>query len=336
MLPSKPVDWMTPSPVVEQIRYPSQSGPVEGQLYRPSTDGPHPGILVCLGVVPFGVEHPQVAVLGKALARAGFAALLYWSPAMRDYRLNAVDIENIPLAYDWLIGLPYVDPAHSGLLGTCVGAAFALMASASALIRDRIAFIATYAPYASMWTFALDIASASRSFGGERQPWQVDPLTRKVFVHSRTAYLPSGEAEALRKLFESENDPSEPEDLSAEGRVVYALLASRDMESAEKALAGMPATMQEQFSTLSPENYVQDIHAPLIVQMHDIGDPVIPVSESRQLRAALEGKTRLHYTEMQFHHLDPSKAKMSWPHLAREFGKFFLTVFPLFRQAVKG
>ena len=131
MLPSQPIDWVTKPPVVQKVAYPTRTGHVEGEVYRPSSGGPHPGIVVCLGVVPFGVDHPQVPVLGKALARAGFAALLYWSPAMRDFRLDADDIENISLAYDWLISQPYVDPARSGLLGTCVGGSFALMAALS-------------------------------------------------------------------------------------------------------------------------------------------------------------------------------------------------------------
>src|SRR6266568_8800417 len=82
MLPSRPIDWVTRPPVIERVRYPTRHGQAEGDLYRPSAGGPYPGIVVCLGVVPFGVDHPQVARLGKALARAGFAALLYWSPAM--------------------------------------------------------------------------------------------------------------------------------------------------------------------------------------------------------------------------------------------------------------
>jgi hypothetical protein len=77
MLPSRPLNWVTPRPVVERFRYPTSHGPAGGDLYRPATAGPHPGMLVCLGVVPFGVDHPQVPRLGEALARSGFAALLY-------------------------------------------------------------------------------------------------------------------------------------------------------------------------------------------------------------------------------------------------------------------
>ena len=153
MLPSRLIDWVTPTPVVEKVIYPSLTGQVEGEVYRPPSDGPHPAMVVCLGVVPFGVEHPQVPVLGKALARAGFAGMMVWSPTMRDFRLEPEDVENIALAYDWLIRQPYIDAKRSGLLGTCVGGSFAIMAGATALIRDRVAFVSGYAPYSSMWTF---------------------------------------------------------------------------------------------------------------------------------------------------------------------------------------
>src|SRR5512134_617664 len=140
MLPSQPVDWVTKPPVIEKVRYPTRFGQVEGDLYRPSGDGPHPGMVVCLGVVPFGVDHPQVPRLGEALARAGYAALLYWSPAMRDFRLDPADIEDIASAYQALIDRQEIDETRSGLLGTCVGGAFALMAAASPSIRNRVHF----------------------------------------------------------------------------------------------------------------------------------------------------------------------------------------------------
>jgi hypothetical protein len=335
MLPSRPVDWVTKTPRVEKVSYPSRAGRVEGEIYRPPDAGPHPAVVVCLGVVPFGVDHPQVPVLGKALARAGIVALLYWSPNMRDFRLDPADVEDIALAYRWLVDQPYVDPARSGLIGTCVGGSFALMAAASPLIRDRIAFIFTYAPFSSMWTFARDIASATRSTGEERQPWQVDPLTRKVFVHSVTAALEPAEARRLRQGFEEGNGGQlDPRSLSPDGQAVYRLLIQVSAGQAEAALRCLPPAMQARLDALSPLNYLREVRAPLIIQLHDVGDGVIPVSESRALHAALAGRAGAHYTEMQFQHLDPVKARLPLPRLLGELGKVFRAVLLIFRQAV--
>jgi hypothetical protein len=92
--------------------------------------------------------------------------------------------------------------------------------------------------------------------------------------------------------------------------------------------------MQEHLAELSPLNYLKDIHAPLIVLLHDRGDQVIPISESRGLHSALDGRAGVHYTEMLFQHLDPVKGKLPLVRLGRELGKFFLAVYPMFRQAV--
>src|ERR1700694_2469824 len=328
MLPYRTVDLVKKTPVMEKVRYPTRFGQAEGDLYRPRATGPHPGIVVCLGVVPFGVDQPQIARLGKALARSGFAALLYWSPAMRDFRLDPEDVENIALAYRWFIEQPYLDPARSGLLGTCVGGAFALMAAASPLVRDRVGFIGAYAPYSSMWTFARDIASATRSCGEGREPWRGDPLTRKVFVHSLTAVLEPGEAERVRSAFATESGHLDGHGLSTDGQAVSALLTAPDEDEAETALHRLPPAMQERLAVLSPLNYLQDIHAPLIVLLHDRGDQVVPVGESRRLRPALAGHAGVHYTEMLFGHLVPVKGKLPLFRLVRQLGKFFLAVYP--------
>ncbi len=332
MLPSGPIDWVTDEPLIERVIYPTCSGQAEGEVYRPSSNGPHPGVVVCLGVVPFGVDHPQVPVLGRALARAGVAALLYWSPAMRDFRLDQQDIDNIPLAYDWLIQQPYVDPARSSLIGTCVGGAFALMAASRPLIRHKVSCIFAYAPYSSMWTFARDIVAATRSIGEKREPWRVDPLTRKVFAHSLTAWLEPGEAGRLRAAYLDGKESIDRGSLSNEGQSVYALLTAQDERAAEDALRGLPLPYQAKLTAMSPLEYLQDIQAPLIIQLHDVGDQVIPVSESRQLYAALSGNHGVEYTEMQFSHLDPAKGKLPLFRLLRELGKMFRAVYRIFWQ----
>ena len=79
---------------------------------------------------------------------------------------------------------------------------------------------------------------------------------------------------------------------------------------------------------MSPVNYLNDIHTPLIILVHDIGDTVIPVGESRRLHAGLSTHSGVHYTELQFQHLNP--AKLPVYRLARELVKFFSVIYKLF------
>lgn len=334
MLWSRPIEWVTPSPVRERVWYPTRHGQVEGELCRPATGGSHPGVVVCLGVVPFGVEHPQISRLQEALARAGFAALLYWSPAMRDFRLDPADIENIAMAYDWLIAQPSVDSTRSGLIGTCVGGAFALMAAANPHIRDRVAFVGAFAPYASMRTLAQDIATATWCRDGVRERWAVDPLTRKVYVHSLTAVLAPGEATQLRNALAEPDGHLDPTDLSVEGQAIYPLLTVLTADQAEAALRQLPAVLQNRLlDTMSPLKYLPELQAPLVVLMHDHDDPVIPLAESVRLRDALVGRAGVHYTEfVMFKHLDPTKVRLHLLPLLRELGRFYLAFYPVFRQ----
>lgn len=336
MLPSRPVDWITATPVIERVRYPSRAGEARGDLYRPPGPGPHPGMLVCLGVVPFEVDHPQVPILGKALARSGFAALLYWSPAMRSFRLDPDEVEDIALAYRWLTDRPDIDPSRSGLLGTCVGGSFALMAAANPLVRERVAFVAEWAAYSSMWSFAQDIASATRPAGGTREPWQVDPITRKVYVHSLTAVLEKPEAEMLRVALAERTGTADIAALSDDGRAIYPLLTALDACGAAEALQRLPAKLRARLDALSPVGYLKDIRAPLITIAHDHDDAVIPVDESRRMRSALAGRAGVHYTELGvFQHMDPTKKRVSPLVMVRELAKFYLLAYPLFRQAVR-
>jgi hypothetical protein len=335
MLPSRPVDWVTAAPEIRRVALPARYGQIQADLYRPGHGSRYPGVAVCLGVVPAGYDHPQIPRLGTALARAGMAALIYRSAIMGDLRLDPQDIGDLALAYQWLIEQPYVDPARSGLIGTCVGGSFALMAAASPLIRDRVAFVGALAPYASMTTLARDIACSSRSVGPVREHWPVDPLTRTVYVRSLTAQLEPHEADLLRQTFADQGGHLDVQQLSVDGRAVYAALTARRLDEAEAALQRLPASLQERLAAMSPIQYLHDIRAPLIMLGHDRSDLVIPVSESRCLWSALSGRAGVQYTEFNmFEHMDPTGRKLSPLRQLRELAKFYRFAYPVFRQAV--
>jgi hypothetical protein len=202
------------------------------------------------------------------------------------------------------------------------------MAAANSRIRQRVSFVTAYAPFSSTWTFLQDIASSSTIRTDIRESWQVDQLTRKVFVRTLTAELEPDEANLLREAsINSERQPDR-EDLSDYGRLIHALLNQPNPEEAKRILDQLPDTLQDKLSSMSPINYLNDILAPLIIMVHDRGDAVIPVGESRRLRSMFSARSGVHYTELQFQHLNP--AKLPVYRLIRELVKFFSAISPLF------
>lgn len=342
-IPPAPWDWMTARPLVEPRWLTTHSGRGEGDLYRPPSGGPHPAVLCVLGIVPAGVEHPLVTRLGDSLARAGFVALLHRSTTMRDLRLDPGDIPELASAYETLLREKFVDPSRSGLLGVCVGGSFALMAAASPSIRAKVAFVFAYAPYSSMWTFAVDIASGTRTLGATREPWEVDPLTWQTYVRSVTDWLSPAEQTRLRDAFEgrirwnadktvilkSAPGTVEPAELSDEGRAALRVLVAQ-ADDIESALRALPPRAQELLTALSPMHYLGDIAAPRIMLLHDRYDHVIPVGESRRLWSALAARHGATYREMGMQHLRMPNG-MSPLRLVREIAKAYLGWYPLFR-----
>lgn len=342
-IPQKGWDRLTRRPLVAP-RWFTVPGRCQADLYRPPSAGPHPAVLCVLGVVPAGVVHPMTRQLGEGLARGGFVALLHTSTAMRDLRLDPDDTRDLVSAYDALVRQPYVDPARSGLLGVCVGGSFALMCAADAAIRDRVRFVFAYAPYSSMWTFAVDIASGTRTLAEGSEPWEVDPLTWKTYVRSVTDWVPAADARLLRAAFEDRiawnatkttivRTPAGQLDeagLSDDGRAVLRVLraGASDIES---ALAALPPAAKERMASMSPMSYLDRITAPRIMVLHDRFDHVIPVGESRRLRFALRGRDGVSYTELGLKHLRMPQG-LTPLRLIREVVRTYFAWYPLFRE----
>ena len=245
------IDRVTTAPIIEKFTYPTPTGQGEAELYRPPSPGPHPGVVVSLGVVPAGVDHPQRARFGQAVARSGFAALLHWSPAMRDLRLDPADVGELASAYRSLIEQPYVDPTRSGMMGTCVGGSFALMAAAEPSIRDRMAFVSAYAPVfvdvdprqGCGHRVARDRrrarALADRPAGLEDLRALPDRATgRRRHERLRDAFEDRFTWNASKTLVveAAAGAPLDPIGLSADGRAVLRLLEATDPDAVDDAL----------------------------------------------------------------------------------------------------
>lgn len=331
MLPSGWLDRYSAGPRYEQITLPGGDERTSAEFFRPGSAAPHAGVVVCLGVIPFDVTHPQVRRLGSALARRGFAALIVWSPEMRSLRVSAHDTQLLVSAYQWLIDRPDIDADRCGFLGTCVGGGFALMSAAQPEIRDQVRFVTCFAPFGSLRTLALDIGSGTTEIDGLRRPWPVDQLSRRVYVRTLTAHLDPAEAMRLETAWFERQPLPQPDGLSAAARALLPILLTSDRVELARRLDQLPE-LRQTVDAVDPVGVAGDVRAAVVTIGHDRDDLVVPFGESQRLFAALPRGAEVSLTEFHlFQHADPTKRKMAKVTLVRELWKFVRFCGPALR-----
>ena len=329
----KPLEWFTPTPIVEQVTFPIPGGTGEGDLYRPPGEGPYAAALLFLGVAPAGPTDSRVTNLGKALARSNMVTLFYWSPLMMDSRMEPEDVDNLVAAFQFLASREYVDPSRVGMGGFCVGASFVLMAAADESIRDQVAFVNAFGPYFDMEDLAKAIASKSAFYGDETRPWEPDHLTRRVYIIHLTQDLSAAEQEALRATFLDNRPLAVPvEELSDQGRAVYNLLKGVPLEETQGHLRQLAQRTQDRMAQISPRNYLEGLKARVLI-MHDRNDDLVPAYESQRLADALQERGNVKHTEYYdiFSHVTPNLG--SGLDVVTELFKFFRHMHSVMLQA---
>ena len=329
----KPLNWFTPTPVVERVTFPIPSGAGTGDIYRPPGEGPYAAVLLFLGVTPARSDDPQVVLLGDALARSNMVTLFYWSPIMADGRMEPEDIDNLVAAFQYLAAQDYVDSTRVGMGGFCVGASFSIMAASEAPIRDQVAFVNAFGPYFDMRDLIGAISSGTKSYGTETLSWEPDKLSRKVFITHLTQDLAEAERRLLQDAFFDNPSPEiAVQDLSLKGRAVYNLLKGVPPEEVKTHMAQIPQRTQDRASLVSPSQRLDGLRAPLLI-MHDREDALVPAFESRRLRDALEPRGNAQYTEFGlFDHVRPDIRLGLWD-TSKELVKLFRHLHFVLMQA---
>ena len=282
-------------------------------------------------MAPAGADDERVVDLGNALARAGLAALVYWSPEKVAKRIHPPDIQNLVAAFQYLRDQPFVDPDRVGFAGFCVGASFVLMAAAQEDIRDDVAFVNASGPYYDLQDLARAIGTGTRSSNGQLISWTPDKLTKEVTTLLLVESLDlTAERDQVRQAFASGREPG-PGELSREAAAVYRILAGGTSEQVESAVVALPAELLAKMEVVSPATYADQIEAPVLL-MHDRDDELVPSDESRRLAEALADNPGLRYTEFSlFQHVTPSRPLGLWE-LARELNKLFWHMYAIMRQ----
>ena len=279
--------WLAAEPEHQAVTFRRDDGSEgEADIYVIPDGKRRAGLLIFLGANAAGADDPDVINLGKALARAGFAVMYYWSPTMGEQaRVDAGEIANIVAAFQHLGRQEFVDPRRVGLAGFSVGASFALVAAADSRIADDIAFVNAFGGYYDTPDLMVQIAAGRAIYDDGERPWEVDPLTRRVFDNMLSEEPDSAAAQSLREGTDS-------------------IMAARQLYTK------LPGDFRARVDSISPSRHVGLWSRNTAMRvMHDRGDPLIPAGESRRLVDALQQQrpdVTVYYTETDiFRHVRP-------------------------------
>ncbi len=179
---------------------------------------------------------------------------------------------------------------------------------------------------------ALDIGSGTTEIDGVRRRWEVDQLSRHVYVRTVTAGLSDEDAGHLETAWFERSPMPDPATLSPDGRALLPLLETTDRNELEALLDQIPA-LRANVDAVSPIASASLIRAPSVTIGHDYDDGVIPFGESQRLFAAFDGRPGVDLTEFHlFQHADPTKRKLSHISLLRELAKFARFAGPALRS----
>lgn len=339
--PVKPQAWFTSTPAREQISYDRPDGLGAADIYYIPDGKRRAGLLVFLGANAAGREDPDVVNFGNALSRAGLVTMLSWSPTMGERNnVDPTEIDNLAWAFQHLQSRDYVDPERVGMAGFSVGGSFVMVAAANPHIREEVAFVNSFGGYYDAPDFFRQIASSSQfNAAGQAEPWAVDPLTRRVFVNELIEVVPDpAERELLNRRFgngeSGDGDAAAWDALSEQGQLSRRILEGTTPEQAAELFAQMPAPFRQGLEDISPSVHLPQVKARLLI-MHDVGDRLIPVGESRRLAAAMaaQGREGLRYTETAiFDHVRPGSSGSLWE-LAKGAGQLYRHLYGIMRLA---
>ncbi len=295
-LPIRPLTWITPEPITEELRW-AEGG--TGVLVRPGGGGEHAGFVIMLGADPSPPDDPRVERLTDSLARIGFAALIVRSESLIDGQVTPDEVPQIVQAFQALQAHPNVSPEHVAMVGLSVGGSIEIVAAADPAIAEEVWFVFALGPYYDAG--ALTAMVTSRTFRGPDglESWEPDEIADEVVEKTLLSLVDEADREAI----EDGKPPTSPE-----GVAVEALLQRPPLEEAEAIVAGLPVEAQRAMDAVSPRVHLDGMRAPLYL-LHDRSDPFIPWPESDEIAAAYEPEV-YHRLDI-FEHVDPEPANVS-------------------------
>jgi hypothetical protein len=310
MFPSplvRPLTWISAAPRCDELTIPYADTAADSDVCYPPGAGQRGGIVMTLGVHPLDRHDPFLVRLTDALARMQIVVLRPESPDLTAGRIVPREIDGLVAAYQTLEAEPYVDPRRVGFVGFSVGGSVATVAAADPRIRDRVRLVNSFGAYYDPFSVLHAVASARVHYDGVDQEWTPHPWSVHVFAEQLVATMPPGdERDYLAAVLEdAEAAGPPPAPLTPLGQHIYGLVVEGEPVDGDALLAVLPAETRDVFIGVSPAAHVADLRATMYV-MHDVGDTLIPYTESRALVAHLPPDVPREYVEFHiFQHVTP-------------------------------
>ncbi len=308
--PVRPVTWITPEPIREHVEIEYAPGrTIEADLYRPSGGTDLGAVVFSMGAPPMDLDDERLVKLAEDAARSGFVMLVPFSERLDEELILPEEIDALVGSFEYLQAQSYVNADRVAYIGVSVGSSLALVASADERIRDEVDFVIAFGGYYDAFDTFVALASRRMSYNGLDEEWS--PRYHSVRVMAKqfiNQLYDSRDRDLLWKAFVEREPLTEEEigSLSPTAASVHDFLTSAgDPEGARALVDLLPAKAIAILDELSPRTVAGDIHTEVFI-IHDRGDEFIPYVESRRLRDALQGETKIHFDEVGFfEHVEP-------------------------------
>ena len=308
----RPVMLISSAPRKEHVNisYQSRNGPrsIEADLYVPAHGSRHQGVVFSMGSPPLPLSDARLVRIAEDAARSGVVMLVPFSDRLDELRIEPEEIDALVAEFEYVQSLPEVNPARVGFFGASVGGSLALVAAADPRIADEVDHIVSFGGYFdALQTFGA-ITTHRIRYDGVNESWVPHENAEHVTAEQIIDRISNANDQGLLSQEFVDGDPLTPEQvtgLSPVGRSAYDFLSNKDPARVEDLIAGLPSEAIAELDYLSPKTSIQRVKAELFI-IHDRGDPVIPYTESRRLKAAAGDRPNAHFDELRlFEHVQP-------------------------------
>ncbi|HJO60648.1 MAG TPA: hypothetical protein QF838_07950 [SAR202 cluster bacterium] len=297
-IPIKPLEYVSGTPTRLEITFESSKGFSEADIYLPSGNGTHPGVVFFMGIVPPDREEKRILALAEGLARTGMVVLIPWLETQAENRLVVDDIETLVDAFLYLQEHERVDGTRVGMGGICTGASMAVVAAQSNRINEEVTFVNLFAGYYDAFDLVKSTASETRFNGDSESPWVPDNLTKNMVNNHLIHGAEPDDRNILLKIMENGTwNQNQYDSLSSSGKSVLTLLGRPSLDEAKKAITNLNAHTADFLKKISPSSNIDMLKADVLL-MHDLQDRLVPAEESRRLaRAVRSNGGEVYHTE---------------------------------------